>query len=40
VPVIAVYHPSYVLRTGRGKAEVTALGDLRRALSGLSDAPR
>lgn len=37
VPVAAVYHPSYVLRTGRGKAEATVLADLRRALAGLSD---
>lgn len=40
VPIVAIYHPSYVLRTGRGKAEETAIGDLRRALSGLSEAPR
>lgn len=36
VPVVAVYHPSYVLRKGRGVAEGAVLDDLRRALSGLS----
>lgn len=37
VPVVAVYHPSYVLRRGRGEAEESALGDLRRALAIASD---
>lgn len=32
IPVVALYHPSYVLRRGRGEAEEVALGDLRRAL--------
>lgn len=33
VPVVATYHPSYVLRKGRGEPEREALDDLRRALS-------
>ena len=38
VPVVATYHPSYVLRKGRGEPEREALADLHRALSlaGLS----
>jgi DNA polymerase len=40
VPVVAVFHPSYVLRTGRGKAEAAVLGDLRKALSGLEGTPK
>lgn len=31
VPVVAVYHPSFVLRKGRGATEQEALSDLRRA---------
>jgi DNA polymerase len=38
VPVVATYHPSYVLRKGRGEPEQEVLADLRRAvtLGGLS----
>lgn len=32
IPVVALYHPSYVLRKGRGETQQTALEDLRRAL--------
>jgi len=37
-PVVAIYHPSYVLRGGRAEKEPVALTDLRRALAlaGLS----
>jgi DNA polymerase len=40
-PVVAVYHPSYVLRGGRREKEPVALEDLRRALTlaGLSPRP-
>lgn len=39
VPIEAVYHPSYVLRKGRGETEKETLADLRKALAvvGLSD---
>lgn len=42
LPVVAVFHPSYVLRRGRGETEEEALRDLRRAwaLAGLSGPPR
>lgn len=33
IPVVAVFHPSYVLRRGRGEAREEALKDLKRALS-------
>lgn len=38
IPVVPVYHPSYVLRRGRREAEQEALSDLRRAwaIAGLS----
>lgn len=41
VPVIAVYHPSYVLRGKRAEKEPVALADLRDALAlaGLSPVP-
>lgn len=32
-PIVAVYHPSFVLRKGRGATEREALADLRRALT-------
>lgn len=40
-PIVAVYHPSFVLRKGRGATEQEALADLRRALAiaGLSATP-
>lgn len=42
LPVIAVYHPSYVLRKGRGETQQEALQDLQRALTvaGLSQPPQ
>ena len=33
IPVVALYHPSYVLRRGRGEAEEMALSDLRDAIA-------
>lgn len=42
VPIVAVYHPSFVLRKGRGATEQEALADLRKALTlaGLSLPPQ
>lgn len=33
IPLVAVYHPSYVLRRGRGETQQEALQDLQEALS-------
>jgi uracil-DNA glycosylase family 4 len=33
VPIVAIYHPSFVLRKGRGATEEEALADLRRAVA-------
>lgn len=42
IPVVAVFHPSYVLRRGRGEAQEEALRDLQKALTiaGLSTTPQ
>lgn len=32
LPIVATYHPSYVLRCGRGPTEDVVMGDLRKAL--------
>ena len=42
IPLVPVFHPSYVLRKGRGETEQEALEDLRKAwtLAGLSTPPR
>lgn len=37
LPVVAVYHPSFVLRKGRGQTEEEALSDLRRAVKLAAD---
>lgn len=39
VPVVAVYHPSFVLRKGRGSTETEAIEDLRRAVAIASANP-
>lgn len=38
IPVIAVYHPSFVLRKGRGDTEKEALADLQKALEIVKNA--